>query len=218
MELRTGIPQLDSLLGGGLYPGITEFYSDHWSLVSLLYHRMLVSLAPQGDVLLLLNREFGGLDPHLLRRIARRLGIPRSSVDSIRVLRTFSLQGLLLALEGAAGEPWDALLVVDPYLQVDPSRMAEAGPVTASLSRLRARGNVVLFNRANGSRPHGGNFHHHTVSVLVRLRRARGGALAVLEKHPSRPRLSTGIPTSELLGVAPWAGRPLPCAGQLRAR
>ncbi len=213
MELPTGIGPLDSLLGGGLYPGVTEFYSDRWSLVSLLYHRILVSLAPLGDVLVVLNREFGGLDPHLMRRVARRVGVPRAAVDSLRILRAFSLEGLLTALDRASAEGWDVLAVVDPYLQVDPSRMVEASAITAAISRLRHRGVVVLFNRSNGSRPHGGNFHHHVVSVLVRLRPARGGAVAVLEKHPSRPRLSVGIPMGELLGVGAWAGRPLPCAG-----
>ena len=216
MKGPTGIPSLDTLLRPVQEGWIVEAYGDG-EPVSLVMHHSLASLSRGGTVALVNVQDFGGVNPYLVRRLSKLYG---GSPERVLLVRAFRLRDVPAAVEAALAEGPAALVVNNPYLYAprSPSKYSLLTPVTAALRRAAQRVRVVLvFNRPTrlgprGMAPEGGNFHHHSVHVIVRLRRARRGVYAELVKHPhSRVPRHTFIPWPELaVGERLWGGqRPL---------
>ncbi len=215
VALSTGVEGLDRLLGGGLEENsLTEFYSPSLRIVGLLYHRIAVLASAGGRTLAVHVQDFGGLDPYLLRSLARRLGVDWQAVEeNLRVARAFKLEDALDLLSRASREDSEFVLVFDPYLHVDWREAWTATPVTQLLRRLAADRTVASFNRCSldgrGWSPLGGTYHAHSVHAVVRLDpHSKGAVRATLVKHPSRPPASEWLTVGELGGVSPWAGLP----------
>lgn len=215
MALGTGVDGLDRLLGGGVEErSLTEFYSPSLRIVSLLYHRIAVLASTRGRTLAIHVQDFGGLDPYLLRSMARRLGVGwRSVEENLRVARAFKLEDALDLLLRAWGEEVEFALVFDPYLHVEWREAWTATRLTQLLRRLSLDGTVISFNRCSldgrGWSPLGGTYHAHSVHVAVRLDpRPRGLVRATLVKHPSRPGASVWVTVGEMGGASPWGGLP----------
>lgn len=211
--LQTGVEELDRLLGGGIEESsLTEFYSPDLRVLSLLYHRMAVLAAQVGRVLALHMQDFGGLDPYLLRSMARRLQIPWDVVEShLKLARAFKLEDAVNLLAKAQGESADFALVFDPYMHWDWRRGWLATTMTWLLKSLTQDRTVVTFNRALEGRwsPLGGSYHAHSVHALIRLEASRRSLVrAILVKHPSLPPGAAWFSLAELEGLS-WGGRRL---------
>jgi len=213
--LRTGVDGLDRLLGGGIEEcSLTEFYSPSVRIVGLLYHRIAVLASARGRTLAVYIQNFGGLDPYLLRSMARRLGVGWQTVEeNLRVARAFKLEDALDLLSRASRGGSEFALVFDPYLHVDWREAWTATRLTQAIRELAADRTVVSFNRCSldgaGWLPLGGTYHAHSVHAAVRLDPRPGGLVrATLVKHPSRPPASEWLTAGELGGASPWEGLP----------
>ncbi|MDK2464105.1 MAG: hypothetical protein QI223_04980 [Candidatus Korarchaeota archaeon] len=213
--VRTGVEGLDRLLGGGIEErSLTEFYSPSVRIVGLLYHRIAVLASAKGRTLAVHVQDFGGLDPYMLRSMARRIGADwRTVEENLMVARAFKLEDALDLLSRASREESEFALVFDPYLHVDWREAWTATRLTQALRELAADRTVVSFNRCSldgrGWSPLGGTYHAHSIHAVVRLDpRPRGLVRATLVKHPSRPQASEWLTVGELGGASPWEGLP----------
>ncbi len=209
----TGLPGLDALVGPVPWWWIVEFYGDR-RVTGLVAHHAAAEASRRGTVVVVVVQDFGGFDPYLARRLAKR---KRGSPDSILVTRAFRLTDVPDAVEEALFHAPEAIVIVDPYLYAprSPHGYQALTPVTSAIRRASQHARVVVANRATrygrGVSPEGGGFHHHTVHVLVRLRESRRGVQATLVKHPGRPVPRHAlVPYTELEVYSSWAGpRPL---------
>ncbi len=199
----TGIYILDNLIGSIPKYWITEFYGDKGVIDSLL-HYVTAYRSRFGRVLVLLNKDFGGLDPYTVTRLARVLGGDSLRID---VGRGFRFSDTIEILGEAGGmEGYESVMLVYPYYHMPRGLKGYslATRVTGLARELAVSGHLVfLFNtvsRMGGWMPEGGHYHHHSVHVIVRVDRLRNGRIGVrLVKHPSRP--SGGLASFKLEGV-----------------
>lgn len=201
-RLSTGIPDLDELLGGGVERNsLTEFYSPSFNVLRLLYHRLILSLVGDG-VISIHAQEFSGLDPYLLRSMARRLGVDWNLVEAnFRIARCFKVEDVLALVDAAAHLSVPVVLIFDPFLH-------GGGPdLSWRIRDLIKRATVVSINRGS-THPRGGRYHSHTVHALIRMSPLGEAVRVELVKHPSLPSSTTYITMGELMGE--WGGqRPL---------
>ncbi len=203
--MRTGIPQLDSVVGEVPDGWIVEYYGD-WGVVNALMHRVIALTAVEfGGVAVVLTQEFGGLNPYLIVRLAKFFGGGREVLEKVFVARAFKLEDTVALLEEAVEARPGRVVIVDPYLHLssDPRTYWRATPITGYLRAFAASGSeVTVFNRVSkfGARlPEGGNFHHHSVHVLVSLTRLGRSVRAELIKHPLKPYATTYFPLTDIL-------------------
>ncbi len=201
-RLSTGIPDLDELLGGGIEENsLTEFYSPSFRVLRLLYHRLILSLVRVG-VISIHVQEFSGLDPYLLRSMAKRLEVDWNLVEAnFRIARGFKVEDVLALVDAAAHLSVPVVLVFDPFLHGgDPH-------LSWKIRSLIERATVVSINRGS-AHPRGGRYHSHTVHTLIRMSPLGEAVRIELVKHPSLPGSTTYITMGELMGE--WGGqRPL---------
>lgn len=199
MGVRIGVPSLDFLLGGGIEENwLTEFYSPDQELMSVLYHRLLISFSNQ-PLLAVHVQLFGGLDPYFLTRIARALRVELSYLEeNLRILRIFKFEDLLEALRIAEEGDFRMLVIYDPFLH---GSRADLSWLMKSLTK---KGTVICVNRGMRN-PKGGRYHSHIPQVIVRLSKAKQGVRAELVKHPSLPERSIMLTLEELVGS--WGGQ-----------
>ncbi len=213
MARVTGVPSLDNLVQPVPESGwVVEFYGER-RLAGLVGHHAIAEAARRGLVAVVHVQEFGGLDPFLVQRLARARG---ASVDNILVARAFRLVDVPKLLADAVETGAKTIVVVDPYLYSPATPIAydRLTPLTAALRRAAGDALVVVVNRHSKFgrwRPEGGNFHHHSVHVMVRLHTGSRGVLAELVKHPAKRVPERRHVSWQELGVAwLWAGpRPL---------
>lgn len=209
----TGLPSLDTLIEPLARGWIVEFYG-YESGVRLVYHHVVAEAARHGRVAVVHIQEFGGLNPYLIARLAR---VRRSDPGNILVARGFRLRDVPRLIEEAFETGAETIVVVDPYLYAPRSwRLYDLlSSITGALRRASAKARIVVANRAtkfnSGFLPEGGNYHHHSVHVIVRLDPSRRGLIASLLKHPGKrvPRRSL-VHMAELVVAGRWVGqRPL---------
>jgi len=199
----TGICVVDSMIGMVPRNWIIEFYGDE-NTVNPVLHYVTAYRSRFGRVLVLLNKDFGGLDPYTVTRLARILGGDSLRID---VGRGFRFSDTIEMLGEAGGmEGYDSVMLVYPYYHMPRGLKGYslATRVTGLARELAVNGHrVFLFNtvsRMGGWMPEGGHYHHHSVHVIVRVDRLRNGRIGVrLVKHPSRP--SGGLASFKLEGV-----------------
>ncbi|HIE23848.1 MAG TPA: hypothetical protein EYP68_06430 [Candidatus Korarchaeota archaeon] len=212
--LSTKIKALDYLLGGGIEEkSLIEFYSPDNRLLSLLYHRLAVLAAERGKTLSLYVQEFGGLDPYLLETMAKRLSVPWEVVDhNLRIARAFKFEDALELINSVIKEDFEFLLVFDPYLHVELRDLHRASRLTWLIKFPSKDKTAIVFNRPVEEKfsPLGGNYHAHSVHILIRLDPIgkRGTVRIRLIKHPSIPPTSLLINKKELEGLK-WEGQHL---------
>lgn len=198
-RLATGILDLDELLKGGVEErSITEFYSPSLGVMRLLYHRLILSFVELG-IVLIHAQDFTGLDPYLLRVMARRLGIDWSLVESkVRLARGFKLEDVMVLLDSAEDLGVPVVMIFDPFLHGN-----HAG-LSWKIRDLIRSSTVLSINRGRVY-PRGGRYHSHTAHALVRMHPLEDAVRAELVKHPSLPYARAYIPIRELMGE--WGGR-----------
>jgi len=184
----TGIASLDHLINPVKRNWLVEVYGEEES-VRITYHHIIAESSKHGLVAVAHIQEFGGLNPYLLARLARMKG---GLIENIVVSRAFRLRDVANLIMNAVKQGAETIVVVNPYLY-SPRKWTSYSlltPVTAALRRASREAQVIVANESTkfGRRelPEGGNFHHHTVHVIVRLGRIRGGILARLIKHPAK--------------------------------
>ena len=200
----TGISIVDDALGHVPRHWMIEFYGDD-RIVDLVMHYTVAFRSRYDTVYLVINTDFGGLDPYLVSRLTRRLG---GSIDNIMVSRAFrtnDLIGVLETLENASG----TLVVKYPFTFIAQSLRGyrEATRIVGVLRRLSGRLRVVLFNTKSrlGRIAEGGKYHSHSVHVLVELRRRGDRGYLYLRKYPGpREGLCSSFPLELLEGWGPW--------------
>lgn len=198
VTMRTGVPSLDSLLGGGIEErSLTEFYSSDQKLMKLLYHRLILSLSEQ-PLLAIHVQLFGGLDPYFLTRISKALGIGLNRIEeNVRVCRAFKIEDLLEALRLA--EKWKGVLMIyDPFVH------GSRNDLSWLMKNLTKYNTLICVNRGMKN-PRGGSYHSHVPHALIRLSKVKSGIKAELVKHPSLPERSTLLTLEELVGS--WGGQ-----------
>ncbi len=188
---------------------ILEFYGDR-EITQKLMHRVAACLSRYGDTYLYINQLFGGLNPYMLRRIART--IVNADLDRIYVSRGLRLEDFLkLSIRHCRG--FDSVVVVDPYLHTDPAKgfLTQYTLVTSAIRRLSSQARVVVFNRvsrAGSYMPEGGSFHHHTVHVIVRSYLRGRSSCFELIKHPAKDRGELCIDEKIIVEGDPvWVGQ-----------
>ncbi len=193
--LSTGLSALDELVGE---TDFLEFFGK-WDTVNLLAHRFIVEHS--GEVEVLLTQNFGAFDTYLLRRMGKNLG----KRPEAEIARAFSLPSTVELLEGALSSDAPVAAVVDPYLFA-PSDWRSyhlLTPITAALRHLAHTKPVVVFNRVTQfgkNVPEGGEYHLHTVPVLVEVSATPKAMLACLIKHPASPARRVWLPYPEIYG------------------
>ncbi len=200
----TGARIIDDAIGPAPRHWIIEFYGDE-KLVDLLMHHTVAYQSRRSTVYLVIDTDFGGLDPYLISRLSRRLG---GNIDNIYVSRAFrinDLLGILSTLEDARG----TLIVKYPFtfLPEGLSGYREAMRIVGALRRLTSRLRIILFNSRSklGRTAEGGKYHSHSVHVLVELYRKGERAYIVLRKYPGpREGLRMSFPLELLEGWGPW--------------
>ncbi|MEB3760133.1 MAG: DNA recombination/repair protein RecA [Desulfurococcales archaeon] len=211
MKKLTGVPSLDYLIGP-VRPGwIVELYG--WEQgVRLVLHHAIAEASKRGPVTVVHVQEFGGLDPYLLRRLVR---FRRGYEDNILVARAFRLQDVPGLIREAVSTGSHTIIVSNPYLYAPRSWTSydKLTPITSALKEASLHDRYVLvFNQSTrmgkGKFPEGGQFHHHTVHVIVRLVARARGLYATLVKHVARPvPRSITVPMSELEVGFRWDGQ-----------
>ncbi len=211
MKKLTGVPSLDYLIGP-VRPGwIVELYG--WEQgVRLVLHHAIAEASKRGPVTVVHVQEFGGLDPYLLRRLVR---FRRGYEDNILVARAFRLQDVPGLIREAVSTGSHTIIVSNPYLYAPRSWTSydKLTPITSALKEASLHDRYVLvFNQSTrmgkGKFPEGGQFHHHTVHVIVRLVARARGLYATLVKHVARPvPRSITVPMSELEVGFRWGGQ-----------
>jgi len=187
----TGIYLLDNLIGSIPRYWILEFYGDE-SIVNSLLHYITAYRSKFGRVLVLLNKDFGGLDPYTVMRLTRILNGDSLKIDVGRGFRFTDTIKLLREARGS--KSYDSIVIGYPYFHMPRgfkgySSATEVTGLSRELSLEDIR--VFLFNQVSHMgvwMPEGGNYHHHSVHVIVRVDRARGGRVkARIIKHPAKP-------------------------------
>ncbi len=203
----TGVYEVDVLIGETPRDWIVEFYGDHRAIHPLL-HQTAAYQSRRSDVLLVHSMEFGGLDPYLLYRLARRSG---GSIDRIHVSRGFRLNDVAGTLESIDPLGYGVVILAYPYRYIpgNPAAYMEASRITGLVKKLSLNHRVIVFNEVaknGGYYPDGGSLHHHTVHVIVGLWMRHGGRItARLFKHPSKPLgETTSFTYKRLLGGGLW--------------
>jgi hypothetical protein len=181
----TGIKQIDELLNPLDKQWITEFYGD-FDLVLRVMHYIMAYKSSENTVHVVLNVEFGGIDTLYLIKLCR---IFDCKLDNIMVSRAFRLNDAVKILEDLASRNDSIILLAFPYnyLPFNPAKYTEATKVTGIIAKISALNQVILFNtisKYGNYLPEGGNFHHHMVKVIVRLKKSKGIIYAELLKHP----------------------------------
>ncbi len=187
----TGIYIIDNMIGTVPRRWIIEFYGEENTLNQIL-HYIAAYRSRFGKVLVLLNKDFGGLDPYTITRLARILGGESLKIDVARGFRFSDTVETLKEAESLEG--YDSVMLAYPYYHMPrgPKGYSHTTRVTGLVRKLSLNGyRVFLFNTVSHMgrwMPEGGNYHHHTVHVIVRVDRLRGGKIGVrLVKHPSKP-------------------------------
>ncbi|MCE4614271.1 MAG: hypothetical protein F7B60_01890 [Desulfurococcales archaeon] len=186
-----GIYILDKLIGSIPNYWILEFYGDR-RIVSSLLHYVTAYRSKFGRVLVLLNKDFGGLDPYTVMRLTRILNGDSLKIDVGRGFR-FS-DTIKLLREAWDSKGYDSVVIGYPYFHMPRgfkgySSATEVTGLARELSLKNIR--VFMFNNVSHMgvwMPEGGNYHHHSVHVIIRVDRIRGGKIgARIIKHPSKP-------------------------------
>ena len=203
-RLSTGLVDLDELLGGGVEErAITEFFSPSPRILTLLHHRLILSLVGEGERVVSIHaQEFAGLDPYLLRAMARRIGVDWELVEGrFRLARGFKREDVEALIGEARSTGATVVMVFDPFLHgVTPGMSWGMRDLTREMT-------VISLNRG-GRHPAGGRYHSHTVHALVGMRPLGEAVRAELMKHPSLPPSTAYLTVRELMGR--WGGqRPL---------
>ncbi|MCE4624545.1 MAG: DNA recombination/repair protein RecA [Desulfurococcales archaeon] len=203
-----GIPSIDFVVSPTPSKGwIIELYG---SAAMLLAHHAIAEAAGRGLVAVVHVQDFGGFDPYLVRRLARARGV---SVDNVLIARAFRLQDVAPLVEEASRTGARTVVVIDPYHYTprSPRDYWRLTPITAALRNAARRALVVVANRVGKYGrllPEGGNFHHHSVHVIVRAWETGRGVMLELVKHPYKPAPRRALATWAEVGVAwRWAGR-----------
>ncbi len=189
MALESRVPVIDELINPVFRGWIVEYFGD-WEVVSLLMHRVIAANSVGGGVAVILVQDFGGFNPYLVRRLCRAFG---TDFGKVAVSRAFKHEDVLAVMDVALREGFSKVVVSNPYLHLPskPEAYWRATPLTARLRALAQGGaEVAVFNRISRFgrlRPEGGNFHHHSTQVMVRLARGRVGVRVDLIKHPFKP-------------------------------
>jgi hypothetical protein len=191
---KTGIRALDEVLADTPF---IEFFGD-WSPVSLLAHRFMAQNS--GDVVL--TQEFGGINTYLVERISKNIG----EKPELRIVRAFSLETTIEALQLALESKSQLATVIDPYHYAprDWREYSALTKITASLRALSLTKSVVVFNRSSkfGSKaPEGGAFHSSSVPVLIRVSASNRSLYATIVKHPALPQKRVSFTYTELYGL-----------------
>jgi hypothetical protein len=209
--LVTGITELDELMGYIPSDWLVEFYGD-WKIVNILLHRMVI-LNAKGGVLVAYTQKHVGLDPSLLKKLSRRLEKTWSKGD-VLLARAFKVEDTIELLSKISMASQKRVFVVDPYLHIPrtPEKYYVATKVTAGLRKIaRAGKEVAIFNRISRYgylRPEGGNYHHHSIHVMIRLWPTKYGVRATLIKHPLKTTESVIFPYSSLTAASGrWSGQ-----------
>ena len=198
--MLTGVYALDRFIDEVPSEWIVEFYGS-WEIVEALMHRVVALNSDNSRVAVVITQEFGGLDPY---RILRMVKTFRMGEGEILFARAFKIEDTLALLELAVRKGFPRVVVVDPYLHLgnNPREYWLATAITSRIRKILARGSeVALFNRVSKFGeflPEGGNYHHHTVHVLIRLSRGHRSVKAELVKHPFRPYSVTYFSPAEL--------------------
>ncbi|NPA99054.1 MAG: hypothetical protein GXO43_06705 [Crenarchaeota archaeon] len=200
----TGISIIDDALGPVPRHWMVEFYGDE-KLVDLVMHYTVAYRSRYDTVYLVINTDFGGLDPYLVSRLARRLG---GSIDNIMVSRAFRINDLIGVLE-TLEDAYGTLVVKYPFTFIPQSLggYREAARIVGVLRRLTRGLRIVLFNTRSrlGRIAEGGKYHSHSVHVIAELRRRGDRGYLVLRKYPGpREGLVSSFPLELLEGWGPW--------------
>ncbi|BCU71469.1 hypothetical protein [Stygiolobus caldivivus] len=185
--MRLEIENIDSILSSNER---VEFYGG-WDDVLFLAHRAVAASAPVNVVLV---QEFGKFDPFLVKKFQRLLG----NTSEVFIRRAFKAEDVKPTIESFDKE----LIVIDPYFHG--KKYTE---ITSSLRR-----EVWVFTREVRGLPQGGAFNHHSMHVIVKVKRSKWGFRFYLIKHPTMPYME--IPVSiegmykgeESNGLLAWAG------------
>jgi hypothetical protein len=188
----TGLYPVDNLVGNIPRHWILEFYGEEKAVSSIL-HYVTAYRSRFGKVLVLLNKDFGGLDPYMVARLARILEGDSLKIDVSRGFRFSDTVEMLGEAAGGYGG-YESVIIAYPYYHMPRGfkGYSMATLVTGLTRRLVSSGRrVFLFNtvsRVGRWMPEGGNYHHHSVHVIVRVGRLKGNRIgARIVKHPSRP-------------------------------
>jgi hypothetical protein len=192
--LRTGIHTLDEAL---THASFIEFFGD-WSTVSLLAHRFVVENG--GDVVL--TQEFGGMNTYLINKISKNVG----KKPDFKIIRAFSLEGTIEALQLAFESESRTVTIIDPYYYAPKNWKGYSAltKITAALRALSLTKTVAVFNKLSkfGSKaPEGGAFHNSSVPVLIRVSEGSRAAYATIVKHPALPQKKVSFTLAELYGL-----------------
>ncbi len=206
-RLATGVPALDTLLGGGLEPdSVTEIYGEGGSGKTVLALHLAGRVALDGKWVLYIDTEGVSLERlegsagARFEEVLRRLLIarPRSLPEQDGAVATATA----LAREGRRPV---GLIVVDSIAffyrvaaagdDADDGRasllgeLAELVDAAATAHVPTIFTNQVWRNQRDGSlEPLGGSFVNHAAKTILRLDRSEGDRRrAVLVKHRSRP-------------------------------
>ena len=207
----TALPVLDELIKPLPEGWVVEFFGD-WDVIEVLLHRAAVALSAFGRVYVVFTQDFGGLNPYLMGRLSKVL---RSDLSNVFIARAFKVEDTLALLKEAAEEGVKEVLIADPYLHLpnDPRKYWLGTAVTAGIRELvRSGAEVAVFNRVSRFGrflPEGGNYHHHSIHVLVRLSRGSVSVRADLIKHPLKPHVIKYFRFADLYRGSGASGRTL---------
>lgn len=186
----TGIWFLDELIGEFKEGSIIELYGSDEKIIGEIFHRSIALLSKNHDLFIILAKEFGGIDPYYLSKLAR---IHHGDISRIFISRCFRLNDVLKALQDLIDKKINFLILYMPYSYIieDPRKMEEASKITSLLQILKSKGiRILIFNSISGNgyfKPKGGNFHHHIVDIMIKIERKdfyKG--YSELVKHPAK--------------------------------
>ncbi len=183
-----GIKPLDELVNPTRRDWVVELYGDP-RIILLLAHNIVVHRSLFGEVYLVLNIEFGGIDTLYLIKICRIRDCDLSRVFISRAFRTQDTVEILRSLEGSRNR---SVILVLPYnyLPQDPEKYYEATKITGLINKISLSNTVIILNTITrfGSRnPEGGSLHHHLVKIILRIIEKDQWIIAELIKHPAKP-------------------------------
>lgn len=168
-KILTGIAGLDKLLNGGIEREvITEFCGPDWRTITLFLHKFLVNVAKQHKVAVIYNQNFGGIDPYLIIRLSKSMGLNWISIDNnINVIRTFKPDDVVNAINDANEQ---IIFIVDPFLNAN--HWLKKAQIIGEIYRLMINNHtVIIFNRKINSNILGGHFHNHIIHYIFLIKR-----------------------------------------------
>ncbi|MGB9784227.1 MAG: hypothetical protein ACP5I2_01570 [Fervidicoccaceae archaeon] len=209
---ETGITSIDYLVGCLQRGIIAEIYGDPDLLFPASYIATASLHCKGGAVLGIVQENPLNYDLYAVRTALRSM---KCSEDGLLVSRAFRIEDAVDMIREAMNLPQESLIVFDPYAHSPnlPREYTRLSPLTAVIRSAAGRGKrVVLFNRVTKFGrflPEGGNMHHHSVTVIVKLEKSgRRSYRATLIKHPTKPQTSISGSLRELYEVGKsWGGQ-----------